>query len=86
MNNTVVTIKGGWNTSMQILLDTAHRVGDILDMSNITRLVPEDVNFTTFFNAFVRFCSKNDGSRQYLIEDIAETPDGYQMKVSPVKA
>jgi len=86
MNKIVVTIKGGWNSSIQIVLDTMHHVGDVLDMSNITRLVPSGVNFTSFFNAFVDFCTRNDESRRYLIEDITETSQGYEMKVSPVKA
>ena len=50
MTQTIITtLKGVLDSSIAILLDTAHKAGEILDISNITTLVPSGTNYTLFF-------------------------------------
>lgn len=82
--NIIATVKGSLNTSIKILLDTVLQVGDTLDLSNITQLVPGDINTTRFFQEYVNFCAMNKDSRYYRIDAIAHTQKGWEMQVSPL--
>lgn len=82
-SNIVTTIRGAWNTSIQILQDKALRAGDIVDMSNITHMVPEGISFTSFFNAYVKFCTSNGNCKQFRINEVKLDNNGYELWVSP---
>lgn len=84
MTSTIIaTLKGVFNTSIAILLDTAHKVGEVLDMSNITNLVPSGTDYTVFFNNYVNFCTSN-GSKLFRIDSIIQTDRGCEVLVSPI--
>ncbi|MBQ2458365.1 MAG: hypothetical protein UCJ13_03595 [Bacteroidaceae bacterium] len=84
MTKTIIaTLKGVLDSSIAILLDTAHKVGEVLDISNITKLVPTDTDYTAFFRNYVNFCTSN-GSKQFRIESINQTREGFEIMVSPV--
>ena len=84
MTQTIITtLKGVLDSSIAILLDAAHKAGEILDISNITTLVPSGTNYTLFFKNYVKFCTCN-GSKQFLIESVNKTQEGYEMVVTPV--
>lgn len=80
----MVTVRGAWDTSLQIVLDAAHAVGDVLDLSSIIRLVPEGVNYATFFRNYVDFCMGNNSSKLYRVVAIEAIPQGVELRVRAV--
>ncbi len=83
-NSILATIKGTFNTSIRILLDTMHQVGDVISFKNITHMVPQGEDYTRFFHECVNFCTSNGDTRFFRINDIRTSPDGYELIVSPV--
>lgn len=81
----MVTLHGAWDTSLQIVLDAAHAVGDVLDLSSIVSLVPDGENYAAFFRRYVDFCMGNDSSKLYRVEAIVQVSQGYEMRVSALK-
>jgi hypothetical protein len=45
--------------------------------------VPTDTDYTAFFRNYVNFCTSN-GSKQFRIESINQTQEGFEIMVSPV--
>ncbi len=84
MTQTIITtLKGVLDSSIAILLSSAHKVGEILDISNITNLVPRNIDYTAFFRAYVDFCTSN-GSKLFRIDAIRHTGQGCELVVTPV--
>ncbi len=83
--NLIATLQGAMNTSLDVLLSTVHHVGDILDISNVIRIVPHDADTTRYFKAYVDFCEGNGESRYYRIDSIEPCGDRLAMQVSPAQ-
>ena len=83
MITVIATLKGVFDTSIAILLNTMHKVGETLDISNITNIVPNGIDYTAFFREYVTFCTHN-GSKHFRINEIKETLDGYELFVTPI--
>ncbi|MGM9675729.1 MAG: hypothetical protein ACI3X9_09740 [Bacteroidaceae bacterium] len=79
----IATLKGCFDSSLHVLLDTAHTVGEVLDMSNITHIVPNGYDYYAFFRDYVAFCKCN-GSKLFRIDSIRHAGDGFVLEVSPV--
>lgn len=79
----MATLKGCFDSSLHILLDTAHTVGEVLDMSNVTGIVPEGCDYYAFFKDYVRFCKCN-GSKLFRIDAIRNMGGMRELFVTPV--
>lgn len=79
----IATLKGCFDSSLHVLLHTAHTVGEVLDMSNITHIVPSGYDYYAFFKEYVDFCKCN-GSKQFRIDSIHHLGDDFVLEVSPL--
>lgn len=80
----IATVKGGLNTSLNIIVRKVHQVGDILDLSTIIHLVPDGISYAKFFKEYVSFCINNNSSKLYRVDAIQQTQNGCEMQVSPI--
>ena len=81
---TIATIKGKLNSSIEIFFDSINQVGDIINFNNIINIIPSGEDCTQFFYKIIKFCSCNDDSRAFRIDNIYVSGDKYVVMVSPV--
>lgn len=81
----VTTIKGGLNTSINILLNEIHQVGDTISFDNITNMVPSGEDYTKFFYSCISFCRTN-GTRLFRIDNVSSNGQQLELQVSPIFA
>lgn len=79
----MATLKGCFDSSLHILLDTAHTVGEVLDVSNVTGIVPAGRDYYAFFKDYVSFCKCN-GSKSFRIDAIRSAGGTCELFVTPV--
>lgn len=80
----IATIKSGVGSSLSIVLDRAHQIGDVISFNNITDMVPSGEDRTHFFYKSLQFCKEN-GSRLFRIDHILNNDtQRYELIVSPV--
>lgn len=85
-NSTIATIRGRVDTSIDILMDGLHQVGDIINFNNITSLIPSGEDYTRFFFNCLNFCKTNGSTRLFRVEKISGGEERYEIMVSPVYA
>jgi len=82
----IATIKGGVDSSIDILMDGIHQVGDIISFNNITSMIPSGEDYTRFFYNCINFCKTNGATRLFRVDRILGVDDKYEIQVSPVYA
>jgi len=82
----IATIKGGVDSSIDVLMDGIHQVGDIISFNNITSMIPSGEDYTRFFYNCINFCKTNGATRLFRVDRILGGDDKYEIQVSPVYA
>lgn len=84
--STIATIRGRVDTSIDILMDGLHQVGDIISFNNIVGMIPSGEDYTRFFFDCLNFCKSNGATRLFRVEQITGAGKKYEIMVSPVYA
>lgn len=82
--STLATIRGGVGTSIDILMDSMHQVGDIISFNNITSMIPRGEDYTRFFFNCINFCKRNGATRLFRVDKIIGNDERYEIMVTPI--